>query len=652
MPRGAKTFRDVLHHWNYDRDPLLALRYTRAFADLKAEIEKDGHARLLDLLTRRMFDSKHTTYLDLYPDQEYARQWERVRNPPVFHDYSKFMNQPSLTLKPNRPCPQDEIAWLNSLDQYVTVDQGKQILAETAELKRRQERDDTQEALSKLPHVQVSDLSKELYTPPLKVDEDLYDSGVNVLRHELPFTNGIAYVDFAIDISNMDFDDVVLLPLFCRLLLEGGTQSYSEIQMQHEIDKSSGGISVYPLIDEIIQTDTEGSKYIVPNGKHFVTKIVISGACVAANNCLPMMNLFRHILWDSNVRNEVKARDLLEEMIDDLEDAIQINGHEYTTLRIASRYSLAGFINEQWKGLTQLMQMRRALAQVQNDFSELSLRLIKMQDAMTRGNRNGMVMSVTGDHSTLNDLKGAIELFFKDVLPLATQVKRFPDFGQVEHPWVSKGLHRMASELEHEQPNQAIIVPTRVNHVGKGGLLFEIGESISGADAVVTSFLSGYYLYDQLRSQLGAQHAWAVLDYDSGVLIYQSDRDPNIIQTLTVYEGGSDWLWKQVEGGELPFEAKTAIVGAIGRIDGTAMQPNRVGIDSITNYLKQNSKEMRQRWRDQILGASSDDFIAMVERLSAWGQPSIVVVTSSETFATIDQEGLPMSECRFSGMEC
>jgi presequence protease len=545
-----------------------------------------------------------------------------------------------------------ENEWLRSLNQYLTDDQGKQMLQETAALKQRQAKDDSPEALANLPHLQVTDLSQELYTPPTKLDKDLFDSGVDVLQHELPFTNGIAYIDFAIDISNLDFDDVVLLPLFCRLLLEGGTPSYTDVQMQHEIDKSSGGLSVYPLIDEVVQTDADGNNYVVPNGKHFVTKIVISGACIAASTCLPMMNLFRHILWDSNVRNEVKARDLLEEMIDDMEDDIQINGHKYTTLRIASRYCLNGFINEQWKGLTQLMQMRRALAQVQSDFSDLSLRLIKMQDAMKRGHRNGMVMSVSGDRSSLSDVKGAIELFFKDVLPLATQGHRFPDFGQVEHPWVSKGLHRMESEVDHEQSNQAIIVPTRVNHVGKGGRLYEIGERISGADTVVTSYLGGYYLYDQLRFSLGALHAWATLDSDSGVLIYQSDRDPNIEQTLKVYKGGADWLWKQVHEGELPHEAKAAIVGAIGRLDGTAMQPSRVGIESITNYLKQNTVEMRQHWRDQILSASTDDFMEMVERLSAWGQPSVVVVTSSETFESINQADLPISECLFSGMEC
>jgi len=623
MPRGVQTFEELLGHWNYDRDPLMPLKYGKAFMDLKAEVEQPfGQDFLLQLLTRRMFDSKHSTYLDLYPDKNYALQWEQM-----------------------------EIQWLNSLDQYITVEQGAQMLEETDDLKRVQAVDDSEDALALIPHVQVSDLGKELYAPPTNIFLDLFDSGITTLEHELVFTNGIAYVDFAIDISNMDFDDIVLLPLFCRLLREAGTKTSSEVQIQYEVDKSSGGISIYPIIEEVVQADSDGN-YVVPDGKHLVSKIVVSGSCVAANSCLPMFNLFRKMLWESDVQNKIKAHDLLEEMIDDMEDDIQTNGHLYTTTRIASRYSITGFIREQWQGLTQLFQMRRALEQAKSDFSELSLRLIKMQDAMVRGNRNGMTLAVTGDRAVLKDLKGAVELFMKDVLPLATQVERFPDFAQVEHPWIAKGMHRMEAELSHENSNQAIIVPTRVNHVGKGGLLYDIGERIVGADTVVTSFLGGYYLYDQLRFNLGALHAWAVLDSDSGVLIYQSDRDPNILQTLKVYEEGATWLWKQIQDGELPIEAKSSIVGTIGRMDATVMRPNLIGIESIKRYLKQETPEMRQRWRDQIIGATTDDFMSMVERLGSWGQPSVCVVTSTEVYDTIDPLDLNMTHCSFAGFEC
>jgi hypothetical protein len=541
--------------------------------------------------------------------------------------------------------------WLKSLDQYITVEEGKELLAETDQLKNVQAAADSQEELSKIPHLEISDLDKNLYTPPLNVYEDLFDSGVTALEHELPFTNGIAYVDFAMDISNIPFDDVVLLPLFSRLLREGGTKTYNDVRMQYEIDRTSGGITIYPVIEEVVQTGSDGN-YVVPDGKHFVTKIVISGACIAATSCLPMLNLFRHMLWESNVQNKDKARDLLEEMIDDIEDDIQTNGHRYTTMRIASRYSLPGFIREQLGGLTQLFQMRRALAQVKNDFTDLGLRLVKMQDAMIRGNRNGMVLSVVGDKPTLKDLKGAVSLFLKDVLPLATQSQPFPDFATTEHPWVAQGTHRMQQELSHESANQAIIVPTRVNHVGKGGLLFDIGERIVGSDSVVTSYLGGSYLYDQLRFGMGARQAWAVLDPDSGVLIYQSNGSPDILQTLSVYENGVTWLWQQVRDGEMPVEAKAAIVGAIGRLDGKAMQPNLIGTNSILDYLRQNTPELRQRWRDQILSANTDDIMSMVERLGAWGAPSVVVVTSSDIYDAVDPLDLNMTRCMFSGYEC
>lgn len=78
MPRGVRAFQEVLVHWNYDRDPLEALRYSEAFAELKTELEKGDQKWLLELLNKRMFNSKHTTFLDLYPDKDYAEQWEQV----------------------------------------------------------------------------------------------------------------------------------------------------------------------------------------------------------------------------------------------------------------------------------------------------------------------------------------------------------------------------------------------------------------------------------------------------------------------------------------------------------------------------------------------------------------------------------------------
>jgi len=623
MPRGAKYFQDILGHWNYDRDPLIPLKTSFEFMELKNKIDNEGQGFLLELITSKMFDSKHTTSLNLHPDMNYALQYERM-----------------------------ESRWLNSLDDFISREEGLQFMAETALLKEVQDNGDSEQALAMIPRIAISDLNQTIYSPPVKIIHDLFESGVTVLSHEVPFTNGIAYVDFSMDISSMDFDDIVLLPLFCELLLQGGTEVHDDVQMQQQIDKYTGGITITPLIEEIISTDSSGH-YVVPDGKHFVSKIIISGSCVADESCLPMLNLFRQFVWDSNVRNKQKAIDILESKINEMEQDVQTNGHKYTTSRVESRYSLSGFVREQWYGVTQLMQMRRALVQIKDNFTELGLRLVKMQDALKRGHRNGMAMSITGDHVVLSEVRSPMSSFLKSILPLATQKTPFQDFSSVEHPWVPKGMHRVREEFSSETKNQAFTVPTRVNHVAKGGILYDVGERIPGSDMVITQYLSGHYLYDELRFNQGAQEAWALLDLDSGVCIYQSDRDPSIFSTLDIYEKGATWLWEQVNHGKLPVEARGAVVGAIGRMDAKFMtEPNLLGKLSLIGYLKEDSIEYKQNWRDQILASNADDFMAMVARLGAWGHPSVAIVTSPEIYDTIDLVDFPVSRCDYSGFQC
>lgn len=78
MPRGAKYFRDILSYWNYDRDPLAPLSISAQFVALKTEILNDGQDFLMELLTTQIFDSKHTTSMDLHPSMGYALRYEKV----------------------------------------------------------------------------------------------------------------------------------------------------------------------------------------------------------------------------------------------------------------------------------------------------------------------------------------------------------------------------------------------------------------------------------------------------------------------------------------------------------------------------------------------------------------------------------------------
>lgn len=547
---------------------------------------------------------------------------------------------------------QQEYDWLANLDQYLTKEEGRAILAESGELKEVQATPDPVETLERISTLTVNDLRPMNFEIPLKVHDDILGSGLTLLQHELPHTNGIAYVDFAIDISNMDFEDVVLLPLFCQLLLKGGNNRETGLQLRREIDMQSGGITVEPVVEEITSVGPDGG-YVVPNGQHMVTKIVLRASCLAQTGCVPMFTLIRQILFDSDVQKQAVAIEILKKMIDDMEDDIQIRAHEYTTYRIQSQYGLPGFIREQWKGMTQLINLRRALIQARDNWEALSKRLILMADAMRRGNRNGMALSITGDKEAIKGLSSGIEIFVKDTLPLAAQVTRFPDWAKEAHPWFTPGTKKMNDEINAEGVNEAFIVPTRLNAVAKGGLLFDPGEAIRGYDLVVLQYIGGYFLYNELRFGHGASDAKAVVDVDTGTVVYQSNRDPNIALTLDIYEEGASFVLREVQGkSKLPPEAEGAVIGAIGQLDGTAMQPSEVGLKSLVQWLKQDSKASRQKFREEVLGSNVSDFMEMVDRLGAWGKPTVAVITNDAEYNIAVESGLSLRTCDITGISC
>jgi Zn-dependent M16 (insulinase) family peptidase len=624
LPRGVDIFNTVMRKWNYDLDPYVELRYAMYLEELKNEIEKNGQRFLVDLMTSRLVDNSHTLTLELFPD-------------PTLADIYRNM----------------EGEYLTNLEVALTKQQGLASLRETSELLRIQEERNSPQDLASIPRLKVEHLTTTNDEIPLRVDKDVFDSGVTVLEHKLNYTNGIAYVDFAIDISTIDFDDVELLPLFSTLLAEAGNPTSNDVEFQREVDSSVGGLMVDPMIEDIYPSSDDNG-YYVPTGTHLITKLVIRASCIAKKNSLALFTIFHAILFKSDLRNQKKAIQILRASIDDLEDFIQVNGYEYTTYRISARYSLPGFVTEQLKGVTQLFQLRKTLYDAENDWDTLADRMEIMRERMTRSSRTGMFISLSGDEEVITDMTDAVRVFVTDLLPQnIVGTPSLPDFGKVPHPWAIKGIQQMEESIDEGEPNEAFIAATRVNHVGKGGELFDVGERIDGSDEVVTKYISGFFLYNALIFSGGSAEARAVLDLDSGVLIYQSDRDPNLVATLAIYDEASSFLYNEIGGSDqLPVEAEAAIVGVIGSLDGTALQPDHVGQISLLRYFKQNTPEKRREWRRSILDTVKGDFSKMSDRLGAWGMTSISVVTNEYYFQEAHREGLNMTSCDFVGYTC
>ena len=100
----------------------------------------------------------------------------------------------------------------------------------------------------------------------------------------------------------------------------------------------------------------------------------------------------------------------------------------------------------------------------------------------------------------------------------------------------------------------------------------------------------------------------------------------NLLETLDVYDQTPDFL-KRAAPGE--SEVSRSIIGTIGELDAYQL-PDAKGYTSMQRYLAGETNEIRQRRRDEILGASVADFRAFADVLADLTTHGQVVVLGSE----------------------
>ena len=170
--------------------------------------------------------------------------------------------------------------------------------------------------------------------------------------------------------------------------------------------------------------------------------------------------------------------------------------------------------------------------------------------------------------------------------------------------------------------HEGLAFPAQVNYVGKGANLYDLGYELDGSIAVINNLLRTGYLLQKIRIQGGAYGAFATFSPLSGVYTYLSYRDPNLSNTLAVYDTTADFL----RGLELSDDELTrAIIGAIGTIDAYQL-PDAKGYTSLTRYLTGETDERLQKFRDEVLDTTVADFHALGETLARVNEAGDVVV--------------------------
>merc|ERR1712241_1549244 len=211
-----------------------------------------------------------------------------------------------------------------------------------------------------------------------------------------------------------------------------------------------------------------------------------------------------------------------------------------------------------------------------------------------------------------------------------------------EHPWATRAKNDLATLAPIK--DEGFVVPTQVSYVGKGGQLYEPGDIVPGTDGVVSRFLRTGYLWDHVRVIGGAYGGFCSFDAKGGdgVFTYLSYRDPNLDKTLDIYDATSAALLESAKELESnPDALSTAIIGAFGDMDG-ALSPDQKGATALNRWIGRESRERRQKFRDEVLNTKPSDFHNFALKLQEMKKLSVAVISSKAAFEAAAEAGKKM----------
>ncbi|XP_010546463.1 PREDICTED: presequence protease 1, chloroplastic/mitochondrial-like [Tarenaya hassleriana] len=495
---------------------------------------------------------------------------------------------------------QDEAEEKNFLEK-VKASMAQEDLAElaraTEELRLKQETPDPPEALKCVPSLSLSDIPKEPIHVPTEVGEI---DGVKVLRHDL-FTNDILYTEVVFDMGSLKQELLPLVPLFCQSLLEMGTKDLTFVQLNQLIGRKTGGISVYPLASSVRGKDDPCSKIIV-RGKSM------------AGRAEDLFNLINWVLQEVQFTDQPRFKQFVSQSKAQMENRLRGSGHGIAATRMEAMLNVSGWMSEQMGGLSYLEYLQTLEQKVEQDWEGISSSLEEIRKSLL--SRNGCIVNMTADGKSLTNSEKFVRKFL-DLLP------ENPSGGHVS--WNARLPFR----------NEAIVIPTQVNYVGKAGNIYGTGYKLDGSAYVISKHIGNTWLWDRVRVSGGAYGGFCDLDTHSGVFSFLSYRDPNLLKTLDIYDATGDFLrGLDVDGDTLT----KAIIGTIGDVDSYQL-PDAKGYSSLLRHLLGVTDEERQKRREEILTTSLKDFKEFAKAIDAIkGKGVAVAVASPEDVDAANKE--------------
>ena len=324
-PRNIAYLRMVLSNWNYNKDPMNALKFRDEIDEIKAQIA-NGEQYLESLIKKYLINNDHRSIAKLVPD-------------PIFSKKLKISEEEELK------------SFKNSLNEL----QIDQLIADTQELKNWQSRKDSKHDLELIPKLKVSDLTKTNKVLPIKRDDNLI---VSIFTHDIE-TNDIIYFDLGFDLLSLPLD-FSYIRLFKRALIKFGSQNMKSHDLSLNLEKYLGGITISPYISNKYKSDGE-----------IIAKLFVRVTAIE-ENVPKMFELLNEILFQTDMDNKAKFLEILRAEKSSLEMAItSISASNLAGTRASSYINNSYAIKDKIGGIEYYKFLQKTEKLVEEDWTRI-----------------------------------------------------------------------------------------------------------------------------------------------------------------------------------------------------------------------------------------------------------------------------------------
>lgn len=547
----------------------------------------------IEVMKSWLYDGQPSTHL-LYEEvfttireQLNSRYFEKL-----IEDYLLNSNHYSVVvLNPSKSiAAETEASTERELSEYkasLQPDQLEGLVNNTQTLLARQSRTDTAEDLQKLPSLSLEDINRS--AEPQVPTHIHTHNGIKLLHHEVA-THKIAYIKLYWDTSVIAPEQIPYLVLLAEVLGQMATDAYTIEELTSEIGIKTGGIRFQ---NEVFGAAKDTEESYQPK---FTARVKVMAGHIGES-----LDLLREVLYTSALHNLTKLQEIIHREASQMESILNQKGNEVAASRLLSYFSDMGAYQEQQGGVTYYRFIRELADSINQRGVEVADTLKEICTALF--NQQNLIISITGTPDLYEEFVLHAEKLNIQNRPVLNM------------PMIAAKGHA---------DNEGFMSSSQVQYVVKGYDFTKLGFTYSGKMQVLKKILSLTYLWNAVRVKGGAYGGSLILRRD-GKLLFTSYRDPNLQETLEVY----DQAYRFAEAYEADADEMTkAIIGTLSMLD-QPLSPNAQGQRADRHYFEQVTTHELQQERDEILSTTPEDIRQYADLLKAITQQNYFTVVGN-----------------------